>query len=104
MAQERSFFWSRDRTYSVVIRDGSGALRQRTEGINATSASNVLEQYTKRYPTLTVTLHLDVHKECAACDGTGLLNKDYSCSKCDGRGMIITDQIGPEIPRSDEHA
>ena len=98
MAQKRSVLWSRDRTYSVVVRDASGMVLHRSKGIGDPSASRLLGEQQARHPSLRVTLHLDEHEECAACEGTGLLNEDYSCPKCEARGTVIIDAIGQEIP------
>ena len=99
----RSYLWSRDRTYSVVVRDGAGTVHQHSKGLGARWASRYLQEQRIRYQTLSVKLHLDMHMMCTNCSGTGLrewATKHHElCPECDGRGMIISEDIGPEVPQ-----
>lgn len=99
MAKGHNFCWSRDRTYSVVVQDGSRTVLHRSKGVSAASSVESLEEQKVQHQSHLVTLHLDIQAECADCDGTGIssMNRNFLCPECEGRGAIITNEIGPEM-------
>lgn len=70
----------------------------RFQGVNGKSVRPLYQQLKGQHPTLSVAVHCDVHEECWACTGTGLLpsNSRYLCSTCSGYGTTIT-KIGIEV-------
>jgi RecJ-like exonuclease len=99
MKQERSCLWKRERTYSVVVQDDKCKILHRSKGINASSASKLLQDQKDRHRALSVRLCLDIHLECADCDGSGLwnVNKKLICPECEGHGTVIADHLGPDV-------
>ncbi len=96
---ERSMDWSRDRTYSVVVRDDNDHILQRDKDLLGPKVKEVYEDLRQKHSSLRVSVHLDIHQECNGCDGTGMsnLNKRYLCSECDSRGTVTTTEIGIEV-------
>jgi DnaJ-class molecular chaperone len=96
---KKSFLWSRDRTYSVFVKEKGGKILQRWKNLNQQYAALKFEELKNRYSFLNVSLNLDVKKDCLDCKGSGLwnVNKIYVCPKCGGTGYIVLEEEGIKL-------
>ena len=97
--RKTSLLQNNERTYSIYIKEGSGKILQTWRGINKQSVDERYKILSQRFSFATVSLHLDVHNDCADCNTTGLDkdNDQYHCAKCQGIGFIISDEIGLKL-------